>query len=113
MCLYGEGYGAKIQKGGGNYLPNGVSFVLFDVLIENWWLERPNMLDIADKLDIQTVPIREMGTLHDGIAIIKNGLNSTWGNFRAEGLVCKPYVELFNRKGDRVITKLKHKDFGE
>src|ERR1017187_4441563 len=29
-CLYGEGYGAKIQKGGGNYRPDS-DFVLFDV----------------------------------------------------------------------------------
>ena len=31
VCLYGEGYGAKIQKGGGNYRPDQ-DFVLFDVL---------------------------------------------------------------------------------
>mgnify|MGYP007071629025 FL=1 len=29
--LFGEGYGAKIQKGGGNYL-DSVDFILFDVL---------------------------------------------------------------------------------
>ena len=28
-CLYGEGYGARIQKGGGKYIPEGVSFILF------------------------------------------------------------------------------------
>lgn len=33
VTLYGEGYGAKIQKGGGNYLSNGVDFVLFDVRV--------------------------------------------------------------------------------
>ena len=32
ICLYGEGYGAKIQKGGGNYRPDQ-GFVLFDVRI--------------------------------------------------------------------------------
>src|SRR6266853_4557498 len=43
-CLYGEGYGAKIQKGGGNYRSDQ-SFVLFDVLVYElandryWWLE--------------------------------------------------------------------------
>ena len=34
LCLYGEGYGAKIQNGG-NYISDGVDFVLFDVLISN------------------------------------------------------------------------------
>lgn len=36
MTLYGEGYGAKIQKGGGNYIPDGRDFALFDVLIDGW-----------------------------------------------------------------------------
>ena len=37
VCLYGEGYGAKIQKGGGNY--SAVQdFVLFDVKVGRWWL---------------------------------------------------------------------------
>lgn len=38
-CLYGEGYGARIQKGGGNYRPDQ-DFVLFDVLVGEWWLTR-------------------------------------------------------------------------
>ena len=38
VCLYGEGYGAKIQKAGGNYRPDQ-SFVLFDVKIGKWWLQ--------------------------------------------------------------------------
>ncbi|NIX57649.1 MAG: hypothetical protein GWN14_17430 [candidate division Zixibacteria bacterium] len=42
-CLYGEGYGAKIQKGGGNYNPDDVDFALFDVLVGNTWLERSNV----------------------------------------------------------------------
>ncbi len=33
ICLYGEGYGAKIQKGGGNYKSDGTNFVLFDVRV--------------------------------------------------------------------------------
>jgi hypothetical protein len=33
-CLYGEGYGATIQKGGGNYRPDA-DFVLFDVLVRS------------------------------------------------------------------------------
>ncbi len=36
LTLYGEGYGAKIQKGGGYYKSDGVGFVLFDVLVGGW-----------------------------------------------------------------------------
>jgi len=40
----------KIQKGGGNYIADGVDFVLFDVWINGIWLERENVEDIAEKL---------------------------------------------------------------
>ena len=55
VTLYGEGFGAKIQKGGGNYIPNGQSFILFDVVIDGWLLQRKNVQDIATKLGIDTV----------------------------------------------------------
>src|SRR3990167_6020153 len=62
VCLYGEGYGATIQKGGGNYL-SGQSFVLFDVLINGMWLERENVEDIANKFGLKIVPIIGNGNL--------------------------------------------------
>lgn len=111
VCLYGEGYGAKIQKGGGNYIADGVGFVLFDVLIDEWWLRRHNMAGIAASLNISTVPIVRTGTLQDAVDLIKAGITSTWGDFPAEGIVLKPAVELRMRSGARVITKMKHKDF--
>ena len=33
--------GMKIQKGGGRYIKDEVSFILFDVKIDKWWLRRP------------------------------------------------------------------------
>lgn len=111
MTLYGEGYGARIQKGGGNYMSNGVDFALFDVFIDTWWLSRENIEDIAQKLEIKTVPVIGTGTISDAITLIRNGLKSRYGDFQAEGLVIKPLTELFNRKGNRIISKLKTKDF--
>lgn len=111
VCLYGEGYGAKIQKGGGNYISDGVDFILFDVLIDDWWLERENIEDIAEKLGIDVVPIVNYGPLDKAIRLVKNGLESRWGNFEAEGLVMKPKVGLRTKRGDRIITKIKRKDF--
>lgn len=111
ICLYGEGYGAKIQKGGGNYIPNGVSFILFDIRIGEWWMNADGIWDIAFRLGIKTVPEIGNGTLEEGIQRIKNGLKSVFGNFLSEGLVAKPLVELQNRNGHRIITKMKHRDF--
>jgi ATP-dependent RNA circularization protein (DNA/RNA ligase family) len=113
VMLFGEGYGAKIQKGGGNYKPDGVDFVLFDVMIGGVYLERNNVEDVAAKLEIPVVPIVGRGTLNDAIEMTKGGFNSTWGLFMAEGLVMRPACELVDRRGHRVITKVKHRDFAE
>lgn len=109
-CLYGEGYGAKIQKGG-KYIPDGVSFVLFDVKISDWWLKRGDVEDIAQKLGIDVVPIIGVGTLEDMVELAELGFGSQWGNFQAEGIVAHPDVELKTRSGHRIITKIKYKDF--
>lgn len=111
VCLYGEGYGAKIQKGGGNYISDGVDFVLFDVKIGDYWLERENVEDIAKHFRLKVVPIIGEGTLLEAVEKTKEGFNSQWGDFIAEGIVLKPKTELKTRRGDRIITKIKHKDF--
>ncbi len=113
VCLYGEGYGARIQKGG-KYIPDGVDFTLIDVLIEGWWLRRDDIEGIAQKLGIKIVPVIAEGTLEDAIRLVKSQtLLSKFGSqdFLMEGLVLKPKIELRNRQGNRIITKLKHKDF--
>ena len=114
MCLYGEGYGAKIQKGGGNYIPDGVSFILFDVKIGESWLERIDVEDIAEKLLIKPVPIVGYGILDLAVNIARQKEKS-WlsDNKIAEGLVMRPCTELLDRRGHRIIAKIKGKDFPE
>jgi hypothetical protein len=108
-CLYGEGYGAKIQSGG-NYRPDQ-DFVLFDVKVGDFWLERHNVEDVASKLGLDVVPIIGEGTLHGMVEITRAGFKSIWGDFLAEGIVARPACELKTRNGDRLITKIKHRDF--
>ena len=115
VCLYGEGYGKKIQKGG-NYLPDRADFILFDVKVGDWWLTREANEDIATKLNIEVVPIIGIWKLEQAIEYVKNGFKSTIAHnkdYVAEGLIMKPKTELFNRKGERVIAKIKHKDFSK
>jgi len=107
VCLYGEGFGGNIH--GGNY--GDFDFVLFDIKIDSWWLERKMIEDIAGKLDIKVVPIVRIGTLKELSDLVSDGFQSQWGDFTCEGIVAKPEVELKKRNGDRIITKLKHRDF--
>jgi len=109
VCLYGEGYGAKIQSGG-NYRIDQ-DFVLFDVKIGDFWLQRNDVEDIALFLGLDVVPIIGEGTLEEATSKTETGFNSIWGNFLAEGIVLRPKTELKTRSGHRVITKIKYKDF--
>jgi len=113
IVLYGEGYGARIQKGGGNYIPDGVDFILFDVKVGGWWLKREGIEEIAESLGVKAVPIIFAVTIHSALKYMTNGvgIKSEFGNFQAEGLVGKPAVDLFTRSGKRIVTKMKHKDF--
>jgi len=113
VCLYGEGYGKGIQRGG-NYLPDRVEFMLFDVWAGGLWLTRASVEDIATKFEIPCVPIIYTGPLREAAALVKQGFPSVIAQttgYRAEGLVCKPCVELQDRRGHRIITKIKHTDF--
>lgn len=108
--FYGEGYGAKIQKGGGNYRQDQ-GFVLFDVRVGNWWLPRADMLSLAETFGVEVVPFVGSGTLHDALRLVEEGFKSEWGDFAAEGVIAKPAVPLFTSNGSRVITKVKTRDF--
>jgi hypothetical protein len=113
VTLYGEGYGCKIQKGGG-YLRDRVAFILFDVNIGGWWLRREDVEDVADRLGIDAVPIVGRGTLHEAIEMIRGPVPLSPvgdGNAPSEGIVCRPAVELHARNHQRIITKIKYRDF--
>ena len=111
MCIYGEGYGAKIQKGGGNYIPDGVSFIAFDICIGGIWLERKDVDEITDNLNVDIAPVVGYGPLMEAAHYAQEGFRSSIGSAQAEGLVIRPPVGLLDRSGRRIITKIKHKDF--
>ena len=110
VCLYGEGYGAGIQKVGNLYRPDQ-AFVLFDVRIGQWWLTRENVDDIAKQMNIQAVPVVGCGSLRHGVETVAEGMESYWGDFAPEGIVARPVHDLFTRSGERVICKIKGRDF--
>lgn len=108
--LFGEGYGPGIQNGG-NYRQD-LSFVLFDVNVQDWWLLRENIVAVASGLGIDVVPTLGCFTIQQAIDLVTEGHASEWGhNFIAEGLVGKPPMGLLGRDGSRLMVKIKTKDF--
>jgi len=112
--IYGEGYGAKIQKAGENYIKNGVSFVGFDVKVNDIYLLTNNRDDIINKLGAPIAPFIGYFTLDEAIEYVRKGFKSRIAenkDFIAEGLVLRTELGLKNRRGERLIIKIKYKDF--
>jgi len=112
--IYGEGYGAKIQKTGGNYLSKGNGFIVFDVKVDDMYLLCENRDAIAAKLGAPVVPFIGMMTLDDAIGFVRRGFKSRIAenkDFMAEGLVIRNELGLRTRRGERIITKIKTCDF--
>ncbi len=111
--IYGEGYGVKIQKGG-NYIKNGVGFIVFDVKVNDMYLLKESMEDIAYKLGAPVVPYMGQFTVDEAIEFVKKGFKSTIAenpDYDAEGLVLKCPDGLRTRRGERIIFKIKTCDF--
>ena len=108
--LFGEGYGAGIQKGG-TYRADK-SFILYDVLCAGkWWLDKEAVDDVAAKIGIETVPYLGRMTLEEIVTLVREPFASKIGTGMAEGIVARPIETLFDKRGERVIIKLKTKDF--
>lgn len=112
--IYGEGYGAGIQKAGGNYIKDGVGFIVFDVKVNDIYLLTSSRDEIANKLGAPIVPLMGYFTLDEAIEYVRKGFKTgLWDNkdFIEEGLVLRTDLGLRNRMGKRLIVKIKYEDF--
>lgn len=112
--LYGEGYGAKVQACGSRYLQKECSFIGFDIKVDDMYLLRDSVEEIYQKLGLQTVPYHGLMTIDEAIEKVQTGFISAISEDRtliAEGLVLKSPLGLCNRRGERLIVKIKYGDF--
>lgn len=59
VVVYGEAYGGSCQKMSYMYGPE-LRFIVFDVLINNIWLDVPTMDEVATRLEQEVVPWRKI-----------------------------------------------------
>ena len=111
VILYGEGYGGDIQKK--KHYREDCSFILFDVYLpeSDLWLKRDAIEDIAYMFNIDAVPIVMTGTLQEAVGYVKRKPKSIIADTDMEGLVCKPIIEMRDRQNQRIVIKVKVKDF--
>lgn len=110
VTVFGEGYGPKIQSGG-HYRPDH-SFIVFDVRVGDWWLKSAAVSEIAQKLSLDMVPYVCTMTLREAVYFVQStDFKSKFAGARPEGIVGRPEVDLYTRKGERIVAKIKVKDF--
>ncbi len=114
IVLFGEGYGPKIQKGGGLY-KSTASFALFDVYVNGWWLEQLAVREIADALSIDTVAPKynEIVNKKEIVDLIKSHPKSVIAQEtrEMEGVVARSAPLMLFRNGLPVMFKLKVSDY--
>jgi ATP-dependent RNA circularization protein (DNA/RNA ligase family) len=112
VVLYGEGYGPKIQKGGEKYRSE-VAFILFDVFVDGWWLSPVNVVDVATKMGVRSVPQLGIMTVDEAVSYVKSRPHSleAMGRMVMEGIVARSNPLVLFRNGNPVMWKLKVEDY--
>ena len=112
VVLFGEGYGPKIQKGGGLYRDD-VGFILFDAYIGGWWVLRDSIEDIASDIGIECVPLIGMFGIDEAVKYVQSKPNSLIAKKTKlmEGVVARSYPLMLFRNGDPLMWKLKARDY--
>jgi len=114
VWFFGEGYGPKIQKVGGNYRSDP-GFILFDVYANGVWLSRENVQFVADALGITTPPIIGEMTEDEVVAYIKSRPLSLCSEKEQvmEGVICRTNPMLLTGNHEPLMMKLKCRDFSK
>lgn len=111
VIIFGEGYGAGIQNGG--LYRNDIDFMPFDVKVDGKYLSLEDVKEVSGYFNLKPAPIVLTGTIEDGVKYVKSHPHSLVAQSGAymEGLVGRPSVDLQNEFGNRIIVKIKYRDF--
>lgn len=107
--VYGHGVG--VHPWLTRRLPDQRIAVL-DACINGFWLARGTLTTLANgTFELECAPLRaDVQTLTRAVAVVTAGMPSALGEFTAEGLVGVAPLGLFNRKGERILVKVKTED---
>jgi hypothetical protein len=118
VTVFGEAYGGKLQGMSATY-GKELKFVVFDVMINDLWIDVPNAEDVATNLGLEFVSYvqipTDLGIINEArdkesVQAIRNGCG--FGKLR-EGVVLRPLTECRLNNGQRVIYKHKRDEFME
>lgn len=104
VILYGESYGPGIQNL--HYDANSRKFRLFDIMVDNKYLDNAELFVLAELHNVETVPVLYCGAYDfDLIADLAEKPSVLNRDQIKEGVVIKPLRERNNPKIGRVVLK--------
>lgn len=118
LVIFGEAYGGKQQGMSATYGPD-LKFVVFDVRIDDMWLDVPKAAEIARTFGLEFVPYERVSTdlavldVHRDLPSRQAARNGITTSPPAEGIVLRPLIELTTNNGGRIICKHKRGEFSE
>jgi hypothetical protein len=110
--IFGELYGPGIQKGG--VYGDRILFRMFDIRVDDKvWLDMSALEEASFSMMIQTAPLLGRADALTISELVQNGMQShvAYDDYIMEGVVARPPARLFDARGNRVMWKLKGKDF--
>lgn len=118
IYIFGEYFGAGIQKCGSRYIQNGNGFRVFDIKQQGWWTPKDVRDSLCKGLGLDQVPFLGVMTLKDIEEKVRAGFTTQFENaadptMLEEGIVARPTVPLCSSNGNRVIVKVKYCDYIE
>lgn len=118
VIVYGEAYGGK-QQGMRETYGDALKFVAFDVKMAGNWLDVENAHALVRYLKLEFVDYKRINATleemdkerdRDSTQAIRNGVGE---GKKREGVVLRPIGEVYDHRGNRVITKHKNAEFME
>jgi len=118
VIIFGEAYGGKQQGMSATY-GKELKFIVFDVKVDDKWINVPNAENIAIKFGLDFVgyhkiptTIEALNTERDlpSVQAQRNGINE---EKMKEGIVLRPLIEVITNNGQRIISKHKRDEFKE
>lgn len=119
VIVYGEAYGGKQRGMKDTYGPE-LKFVAFDVKMAGNWLDVPNASTLVTRfLKLEFVDYERIPATLEAIDAQRNrystqAIRNGVGEYKIrEGVVLRPIGEVFDNRGNRIITKHKNAQFME
>jgi len=126
VTVYGEAYGGS-QQGMSQTYGKDLKFIVFDVAVNERFLDLPEAEEIAKKLGLEFVSYEEIDATPEAldaqrdlpsVQAVRNGCAENKDRFGfcppiREGVVLRPLKEFTDKYGNRVISKHKRPEYQE